>query len=299
MTTNRTAAAVLTLLAVGMTGACEDSVSVPETASLQILLTDAPADYIGQAFVDFGLIELLPAGEGDRIVLAEDGTDGPINLLDLQGLTTEVLADLEIPSGTYREIRMIVESASVVLADGYTFRDGSTESELTVPSGASSGLKLKLRSEEEGEEEGVEIAGGETILVVDFDVNQSFVIQGNPNTPAGINGVHFRPTLRVVVSDLAGSITGVVTTQLVDTPVEGLVVTAETVDPGDNEEFQTTTATAMTDESGAYGIYFLPPGTYTVTVTTPEGLTTDPASVEVMVGEGEDVVDITFEILVG
>ena len=61
-------------------------------------------------------------------------------------LATEVLADLEIPAGTYHELRLIVESASVTLADGYEFRDGTTESVMKVPSGAQTGIKLKLRS---------------------------------------------------------------------------------------------------------------------------------------------------------
>ena len=292
--------------------ACDNTVSVSDTALVQVLLTDAPSDYIGEAFVDIGAVELLPSGDGERIVLSEDGTDGPINLLDLQGLTTEVLADLEIPSGTYHQLRLFIESASVTLADGYEFRAGGNQGDLRVPSGASSGLKLKLRSgdedaegegeAEEGEEEsgGIELAGGETVLVVDFDVNQSFRIQGNPNTPAGINGVSFKPTLRVVVSDIAASIGGTVSTALADTNLEGLVVMAETVnpDPGDTE-FQTQTATALTDATGAYTLNFLAPGTYNVTVETPDGLTTTPASVEVVVEASGDVTGVDFEIVAG
>jgi hypothetical protein len=34
-------------------------------------------------------------------------------------------------------------------------------------------------------------------LVVDFDVSRSFVLQGNPETPAGVRGVIFTPTIRV------------------------------------------------------------------------------------------------------
>jgi hypothetical protein len=288
--------------------ACGDSVGVPQTANLQILLTDAPSDYIGEAFVDIGAVELLPAGDGDRLVLSDDGTDGPINLLDLQGLTTEVLADLEIPAGTYHQLRLFVESASVTLADGYEFRDGTTESDLRVPSGAQSGIKLRLRADGGGDtdgegdtegEGGVEISGGETILVVDFDVNQSFRIQGNPNTRAGINGVSFRPTLRVVVQDIAGSISGTVSTSLQDTSIEGLVVTAEAVDPGDDEEFQSHMATAVTDSIGTYAINFVAPGTYTVTVAAGDGLTTDPATLEVVVGASEDVEDVNFAVVQG
>jgi hypothetical protein len=38
--------------------------------------------------------------------------------------------------------------------------------------------------------------GEETTLVVDFDVDQNFVIQGNPETPAGIIGMLFTPVLQ-------------------------------------------------------------------------------------------------------
>jgi hypothetical protein len=34
------------------------------------------------------------------------------------------------------------------------------------------------------------------VVLVDFDVDQNFVIQGNPETPAGINGILFTPVLR-------------------------------------------------------------------------------------------------------
>ena len=35
-----------------------------------------------------------------------------------------------------------------------------------------------------------------TIVTVDFDVNDNFVIQGNAESPAGIQGVLFTPTLK-------------------------------------------------------------------------------------------------------
>jgi WD40 repeat protein len=286
-------------LALGLS-ACDDGTSPEGTARIRVLLTDAPSDYIGEAYVDIGAVELLPAGDGDRITLSTNGTDGPVNLLDLQGLTTELLADVDIPSGTYTQLRLFVDSARVVLSGDYTFEDGSTEDDLRVPSGASSGLKLKLRSDEEGDPdapEGVDISGGETVLVVDFDVNQSFRIQGNPDTPAGISGVSFQPTLRVVVQDVAGSISGTVSPGATGTSVGGLVVTATTVDPGDNEEFQSSTATATTDENGAYTIYFLAPGDYTVEVVVADGLGTDPANAEITVDQSGNVTGVDFEVI--
>src|SRR5690606_121531 len=106
--------------------------------------------------------------------------------------------------------------------------------------------------------------------VLDFDVSKSFVIQGNPETPAGINGMILKPTLRVVVHDVAASISGTITTALEDVSLEGLLVTATPDDEGALEEYQTLEGTAITDEGGAYTIYFLVPGRYSVTVTAPD-----------------------------
>lgn len=296
-----TRAAPLVLLTALAAVSCGDTVGPDGTARVRVLLTDAPADYIGEASVDIGVVELIPADGGDPVVLSEDGTDGPINLLDLQGAATTALGDAEVEAGRYAQIRLIVESASVTLADDWTFDHGENFEELTVPSGAQTGIKLNLKSgDEEGDgdgEGGVEIASGETILVLDFDVNQSYVLQGNPETPAGIKGVHFKPTLRVIVNDVAGSISGTVSTALDSTSVEGLTVTAEPADEGLLEAFQTEMATTTTGEDGSYTIHFVVPGTYTVTVETGEGLTTDPESVEVSVGEGEAVTEVDFAVV--
>ena len=35
-----------------------------------------------------------------------------------------------------------------------------------------------------------------TVVTVDFDVNDNFVMQGNPETPAGIHGILFTPVLK-------------------------------------------------------------------------------------------------------
>ena len=164
--------------------ACSDSTGMG-TSTVSVLLTDAPADYIGAAMVDIGAVELL-GGAGGPVVLSADGTDGMVNLLDLQGAATTALANMEVEAGTYTQLRLVVETASVTLASGTQFTDGTTSADLTVPSGAQTGIKLNLRAgDAAGTQGGVGIVPGETVLVVDFDVNQSFVIQGNPSTPAG------------------------------------------------------------------------------------------------------------------
>lgn len=265
-----------------------------EMATLSILLTDAPADYIAAAEVDIGRVELLPAGDGPPIVLSEDGTDGFVNLLDFQDAATMQLAEAEIEAGDYSQLRLIVEAARVGLIEGYAFRDGSTEKDLFVPSGAQTGIKLNLQGDEDMP---LTIVPGETVLVLDFDVNQSFVLQGNFETPAGVHGVIFKPTLRVTGQDVAASISGVVSTALEGVSVEGLVVTAEPTDAGSVPGYQTLSGTAITDENGAYTIHFLVPGSYEVSVAVDEGLGTEPAMHSVELGFSEAATGADFEII--
>ena len=279
---------------------CDDGVGVNgQDARVQVLLTDAPADYIASAWVDIGAVQLVPAAGEDAgiVTLTEDATDGLVDLLELQDAATAELASEEIEAGTYAQLRLIVEAAEVELIDGYEFNDGSTRRTLFVPSGAQTGIKLNLG--EAGDEEdgaGVRIAGGETVLVVDFDVSQSFVIQGDAETPAGINGILFTPTLRVTVEDVAGSIAGTVSGAADSIDVEGLTVTADPVDEGALEAYQTTRATATTDADGSYTLHFLVPGSYGVSVEAPEGFQVAPDTVDVSVDESEAVAGIDFTV---
>lgn len=287
--------------------ACDGGVD-PGEARLRILLTDAPTEIIEAAWVDIGAIEILPT-DGPAVLLTEDGTDGPVNLLELQNEATRTLADLEIEAGTYHQIRLFVESASAALESPYLFETGFAEQDLTVPSGAQTGIKLNLRAAERaedgmesGDENGGEANGGveisgDMVIVLDFDVHRSFVFQGNPRTPAGIKGVHFKPTLRVIVQDVAGRITGTVSTALPGVSVEGLTVTASPTGDDGMGEFQTREATAATDALGAYTLGFLVPGSYTVTVETAAGQTTDPVSVEVEVAPNDEVKDVDFAVV--
>ena len=164
---------------------------------------------------------------------------------------------------------------------------------LKVPSGAQSGIKIKLRpadGEEDGES-GIEITG-ETTLVVDFDVSQNFKIQGNPNTPAGLKGVLFTPSLRAVVFEGAGTISGTVRDDA-GNPIEGATVTAAQQIASGTEDDETNAATSMTAADGTYTILFLLPATYDVVAEFNDAMS---ASQEVTVGQDEDVADIDFVI---
>jgi hypothetical protein len=108
----------------------------------------------------------------------------------------------------------------------------------------------------------------------------------------------FKPTLRVVVMDVAGSIAGTVTTEDDAIRVDSLDVRAVPVDDGLLEEYQTETATTRTGGDGTYTLRFLVPGEYTVRVTPADTLElrAQPDSIRVVVDLGEDVDSVDFEI---
>jgi len=166
--------------------------------------------------------------------------------------------------------------------------------ELKVPSGAQTGIKLNLQDAEDGGP--VEIVPGETVLVLDFDVNRSFVLRGNPETPAGVNGVNFKPTIRVAAMDVAASISGTVTPTEEGGSVEGLTVVATPTDEGSVEGYQTMEGTALNDADGTYTIYFLVPGSYDVMVEVSEGFEATPDMVSVTLGNSDDATGVDFEL---
>lgn len=272
----------------------DDTLTRETGTSVTILLTDAGSEYIGTAEVDIGRVELLAADGGEHVLLSEDGTDGFVNLLDFQGSATTPIAEADIDPGSFVQLRLFVEAARVSLIEGYTFRDGSTEMDLTVPSGAQTGIKLNLQAEDEGP---LQIVPGETVIVLDFDVSQSFVLRGNPDTPAGVHGVNFTPAIRVTGMDVAASISGTVSTAEEGLSVEGLTVRAEPTDGGTAPGYQTETATALTAEDGTYTMFFLVPGTYEVTMDLDAGLSTEPASHTVELGYSENATDVDFEVV--
>lgn len=274
------------LLAAGL-AACDGGVGLGRNARLTVALTDAPSDYFASATVDIGEIEIVPAGDGPPIMLTDDG--GTHDLLDLEGDVTADLATLDIDPGSYVQLRLKVEGAGVELANDLEFADGSTARNLFVPSGAQTGVKVNLRSADGEDAAGLEITPGETILVVDIDVSQNFVIQGDPDTPAGIKGVLFTPLLRTVVQNVAGSISGTVTSDVDDDGLEGETVRAVLQNSDEPEELQTDEVTAVTEDDGSYTIDYLSPGTYEVGV-----VDFSAESRTVTVEEDEDVTGINF-----
>lgn len=217
-----------------------------------LTLTDAPfpVSLVDQALVTIDKIEIrsvapeeateAEADYASLYTVLYEGEGKEFDLLDLQnGITAELLSmDLEV--GSYDLIRMHVTDATVVLKSGASF-------DLKVPSGSSSGLKIKVSPELVIEE------GVESEVVLDFDVSKSFIVQGNSKKADGIKGFIFKPVLRAMCQKYSGSIAGIVsenaTTPIAEAHVQ--IFSADTV-----------YSSALTDATGAYALIGLPAGTY-------------------------------------
>lgn len=141
------------------------------TSNLQVRLTDAPAAF-DEVNVDIKEV---------RVNFRDDSTGwvslatnaGIYNLLSLQNGVDTLLATGTVQTGLLKEIRLILGPGNSVVLAGTSFP-------LTVPSGAESGLKIKV---------GKNIAAGLDSLVVDFDAALS--ITSEPG------GYKLRPVLKI------------------------------------------------------------------------------------------------------
>ncbi|MBI9064202.1 MAG: DUF4382 domain-containing protein [Marinilabiliaceae bacterium] len=236
----------------------DDNDAVSTTGKLKIQLTDAPfpTDLVAEANVIIDKIEIREKNEDNEgrpfITLSEEVQE--FNLLDLTNGVTASLVDLEIEVGSYDLIRLYVAEASVKLNDG-------TEFDLTIPSGAQTGIKVFI-------DPSIQVAGGLTTdLLLDFDVSKSFVPQGGNDSPEGIKGFHFKPVIKASNLSTAGRLIGAVN-DAESVAIDGAqisIIAADTV--------YTTTFTGedggyavLGIEAGNYGVEFAKEGYQTVTV---------------------------------
>jgi uncharacterized protein DUF4382/carboxypeptidase family protein len=231
---------VTPLLTVLGAAACSDP---SDTGTVTVRLSDAPSDDLQSATVYISEVTVQGSGaSAEEEVISS--TKASFDLLTLQGGVTAALGTAEVPSGTYHQIRLLVDSARVVLKAGHTFTDGTNTAKLTVPSGSQTGIKVNISPP-------IQVTSGETVLVVDFDVSQSFVFQGPHDHP---NSISFKPVIHATAIDVAASISGTVTPLAVNAAVYAIQGTD-------------TAATAFPSATtGAYTLRFLAPGSYTVAV---------------------------------
>lgn len=300
---------IVPLLAVG----CGDDGLESGTSEVTLLLTDAAGEHVDNVWIE--IVEIYLQGTGGRQTLftPEDGEAlGLVELTDLADETLGLVADVEVPAGSYGQLRFVIGSA-VLESDGRFFSfDGAVppgedpgtfqaDGQLNCPSCTQTGIKALLPQDE------AQIDVGSTILVLDFDVARSF------GQEAGMSGMWvMAPVIVVTELGFSGTITGSVAL------AEGVAIPecpAGTV--RDITLFEATaTAASLTDENGdpvvftdspdangALAFEFLEPDSYTMGFTSPLQLTdthemvfeasVSPANVTVSSG---DEVSVGYEI---
>lgn len=239
-------------------------------ATLNLSVTDAPimlgTAQITNVFVQFHGIELHGPSGTTTIDLAPPKQ---IDLLTLTGTNAAaLLQNTRLPAGDYQWIRLLVDTDGTL--DTY-FVDNSGSHELTIPSGAETGLKLNR---------GFTLAqGGIANFTIDFNVAHSLVSNNN--------GFILKPVLRLVNNEEVGTFAGTIRPELLtncadtSTDAGAVYIYSGAVTPTDISGAVTdpvTTARVALDGTNSFTIGYLQAGTYTVAWTCQES-SDDPAQV--------------------
>jgi len=237
-------------------------------SGLTLRLTDAPFDDAVRVTVKFVEVRLRTKGGNDWVSIDLRRKPQPIDLLALQGTkTADLLRNVKVPRDDYDELRLIVDTTP--MANTIELSGGGIV-ELKIPSGGSSGLKIK------GDFTVSENLP--TSLVVDVDLRQSIKKNG-PN-------YIMNPVLRLVKGDNFGHSRGIVdpalltaascSDPLVDTFNAVYVYSGHNVTPDDINQKSTQDIDPLTTTRIAYDtatssyLYeaaFLPAGDYTIAFT--------------------------------
>ncbi len=218
----------LTIVLFAFTACSDDDNNANQTSKIMVHLTDAPGDY-DAVFVDVQDV-VVKYSDGDGEVSLGNINTGIYDLLELTGGLTVLLADEEIPSGNVTQMRLILGNNNSIVVDGETFA-------LATPSAQQSGLKLNINQT---------LLGGILYeFILDFDVEQSIVVQGN-------GGYLLKPVIRVSTVSESGSITGLV----LPLGFQSLVTASNA----------TNTISAFTAADGQFVLHGVTDGTYTVTI---------------------------------
>ncbi len=227
--TSAACAAALALAAfAGFTG-CTDSLSSGSRGTVQVRMTDSPADFDAVNVV-ITEVQLHQAGAPDSSgweTIKRDSTQ--YDLLQLRNGVFTTLGIGSVPAGRYTQLRLVLGSGSHVVVAGVPIA-------LTLSSEAQTGLKINGTWE---------VTAGETLnLGLDFDAGRSITL-------TGVGHYMLRPVVRVVSMDAAGSISGTVSAgggAATVTAMQGSTVVAST----------------ETGADGRFTLSALPSGTYSL-----------------------------------
>lgn len=279
----------LALLLTLPVAACDDTTDA-EFGEISLQLTDAAGEEVVEAWVTITDIYFQQESgendpEGSRVYVLEDAVETH-ELLSLANSVADLVVGEEVPTGTYGQLRIVMsggcivtDTGSVFTTDGYT-ECGASDGVLNMPSFAQSGAKVLLN--------GLEVTGGQQVLLLDFDVKDSF------GKEAGMSGMWvMEPVIHASDITLTGGIAVTLSEGDATLPTGfDLGQFSATMLPAEGDSARVDFADDDGDDTYELAFRFLIPGNgpYDVRLNAPEGLavtvapaspaTVDPASGE-------------------
>ena len=254
--------AVLFIFLIVAFSSCNDDDDIPSgKGAVTIKITDAPFPFkfVKKANIGIEKVELKDT-KGDYVVIFEGNSN--FNMINLTNGSTKTVAKTNIEKGTYSEVRITLNTASVQLSNG-------TNYELNADAQGSYTYSINPAFIVEEE--------NSSNILFDLDINKSFRFQGSwfgqwIHDITHITGCNFQPEFRICDLDQTGSIQGKVTKN--GSPAENIYVYTTV----NGREIAT-----HTKADGSYKFIGIKEGNYTVTVKTETDGSTSVSNIRVKV----------------
>jgi len=247
----------LALSAILLTGLMACSSGGSNTGQLSLSITDKPSDDYDAVYVTIREIAVHAASDAADTWTTVATPNKTVNLLALANGVREQLALVDLASGHYTQLRLMIGTQQDGGLDiqgnphpsaNYVIDTKGVVHDLKIPSGMQTGIKLV---------QGFDInENGTTELTFDFDASRSVVV-------AGKSGKYLlKPTIKVIDTALATVLNGKVTDQATQAGLGGALVNIQLYDPAaaDAKDQVVVLNSTFTDDTdamrGAYKFFF-------------------------------------------
>lgn len=254
------ASCITAVAAVGLAGCggSDGTDAAAATGNATFMLSDAAVDGVTAVNITVTGLELKPADGSVQSITFKQPKQ--VNLLNLQnGTTANLILNKPLPAGKYNWVRLDLDTSSQTI----TTTGGGVQN-LTIPSGAETGLKLV---------HGFTVpSGGNVSFTLDFSARKSLVQASGQYM--------LKPTLRIVDDSAAGEVKGTVSATTVSSQCanasayDGVVYlysgsNATTGDLGSDHEPYLTAPVKYDSQTSTYSymLAHVPAGDYTLAYT--------------------------------
>jgi len=215
------------LLGIVMSACKKDTTTASNTYPYAARMTDSPGPYKA-VYIDLQGVEIT-GSDGNAVMI--NVHPGIYNLLNFSNGTDTLIATGTLGIDNIQQIRLILGPNNSIVVDSVTYP-------LSTPSAEQSGLKLQVHQTLQ--------AGVLYTVLLDFDANQSIVLEGNGT-------YKLKPVIRTIETALSGAIKGKIS-QIGVAAV--ITVTKDSFSYSSN-----------VNATGDFLVAGIPPGTYSITIT--------------------------------